>query len=85
MSEHYEGPQVVGLDLHRQRSVLVRMTPDGQRLGTVRIDNDPLALAAEIAKAGPCPEVVLEATRGWYWADVLVDAGAPVHLAHPLG
>jgi transposase len=30
--------------------------------------------------------VVLEATYGWYWAaDVLADAGAVVHLAHPLG
>jgi len=29
---------------------------------------------------------VLEATYGWYWAaDVLVEAGATVHLAHPLG
>src|SRR5213076_1109318 len=32
------------------------------------------------------PEVVLEATYGWYWAaDVLAEAGARVHLAHPLG
>ena len=32
------------------------------------------------------PEVVLEATYGWYWAaDVLAEAGASVHLAHPLG
>ena len=55
-------------------------------MDTVRIDNDPLALAAEIAKAGEAPEVVLEATYGWYWAvDVLQDAGATVHLAHPLG
>jgi transposase len=30
--------------------------------------------------------VVLEATYGWYWAaDALTDAGANVHLAHPLG
>jgi transposase len=30
--------------------------------------------------------VVLEATYGWYWAaDVLAEAGANVHLAHPLG
>ena len=30
--------------------------------------------------------MVLEATYGWYWAaDVLADAGARVHLAHPLG
>jgi transposase len=36
--------------------------------------------------AGEGPEVVLEATYGWYWAvDVLRDAGASVHLAHPLG
>ncbi len=30
--------------------------------------------------------MVLEATYGWYWAaDVLAEAGAQVHLAHPLG
>jgi hypothetical protein len=53
----------------------------------VRIDNDPFALAAELAKAGEHPEVVLEATYGWYWkaADVLAECGATVHLAHPLG
>ena len=51
-----------------------------------RIGNDPIALAEEIGKAGECPEVVLEATYGWYWAaDVLAEAGARVHLAHPLG
>jgi transposase len=55
-------------------------------LSTVRIVNEPAALAAEIGKAGTHPEVVLEATYGWYWAaDVLADAGASVHLAHPLG
>jgi transposase len=32
------------------------------------------------------PEVVLEATYGWYWAvDALREQGAVVHLAHPLG
>jgi transposase len=52
----------------------------------VRIDNDPVALGLEIAKAGPDPQVVLEATYGWYWAvDVLQAAGAEVRLAHPLG
>lgn len=84
--DDYDGTQVVGVDLHRRRSVIVRMTQAGQVLDTVRIDNDPLVLAAEIAKAGEAPEVVLEATYGWYWAvDVLQDAGATVHLAHPLG
>ena len=43
-------------------------------------------LAEQIAKAGPAPEVVAEATYGWYWvADVLEEAGARLHLAHPLG
>jgi hypothetical protein len=65
MSGEYDGTQVVGIDLHRRRSVLVRMTEAGERLDTVRIDNDPMTLAAEIAKAGEHPQVVLEATYGW--------------------
>jgi hypothetical protein len=65
MSAAYDGAQVVGIDLHRRRSVIVRMTETGERLGCVRIDNDPMTLAAEIAKAGEHPQVVLEATYGW--------------------
>ncbi len=85
--EEYDGRQYVGIDLHRRRSVIVRMTPKGQRIGLpVRIDNDPFDLARQVASWGENPEVVLEATYGWYWAaDVLADAGATVHLAHPLG
>ena len=84
--EDYDGRQVVGMDLHRRRSVLVRMTEDGRRLGTVKITNSPAALRKEIARAGQHPKVVLEATYGWYWAaDTLAAAGAEVHLAHPLG
>ena len=86
MTEAYDGRQVVGIDLHRRRSVIVRMTEDGRKLETVRITNSPAALRAEIAKAGEHPRVVVEATYGWYWAvDVLEEAGAEVHLAHPLG
>ena len=86
MREEYDGRQVVGIDLHRRRSVIVRMTEAGAKLETVRIDNDPVVLGLEMAKAGPDPEVVLEATYGWYWAvDALQAAGARVHLAHPLG
>jgi len=80
------GEQYVGIDLHRRRSVIVRMTPEGEVLETVRVDNDPVALSLELAKAGPDPEVVLEATYGWYWAaDLLQACGAKVHLAPPLG
>ncbi|HEX6521556.1 MAG TPA: transposase [Streptosporangiaceae bacterium] len=86
MTEAYDGRQVVGMDLHRRRSVLVRMTEDGRKLETARIDNSPAALRAVLTRAGKNPRVVVEATYGWYWAaDVLQAAGAELHLAHPLG
>jgi len=86
METAYDGRQVVGMDLHRRRSVLVRMSEDGRRLGMARITNSAAELRKAIAVAGKNPRVVLEATYGWYWAaDVLVAAGAEVHLAHPLG
>jgi transposase len=86
METAYDGRQVVGMDLHRRRSVLVRMTGDGRRLGMAKITNSPAELRKEIARAGKSPKVVLEATYGWYWAaDTLMAAGAEVHLAHPLG
>jgi hypothetical protein len=53
---------VRGIDLHRRRSVIVRMPADGEVLEVVRIVNDPVALSLELAKAGPDPEVALEAT-----------------------
>jgi transposase len=86
VSGAYEGKQIVGMDLHRRRSVLVRMTETGEHLETVRISNDPEYLRAVMARAGEAPEVVLEAAYGWYWAaDTLAELGAAVHLAHPLG
>jgi hypothetical protein len=38
----------------------------GQRLETIRIDNDGINHAGEVAAAGEGPEVVLEAACGWY-------------------
>ncbi|MGH3604024.1 MAG: hypothetical protein ACRDQI_08350, partial [Pseudonocardiaceae bacterium] len=64
MSGAYEGRQIVGMDLHRRRSVLVRMTETGGHLETVRISNDPEYLGQVVASAGEAPEVVLEATYG---------------------
>src|SRR3954447_3464687 len=85
MSE-YAGRQFVGIDLHRRRSVIVRTTDSGEVLETVRILNDADRLGSVLARAGEAPEVVLEATYGWYWAvDALRAGGANVHLAHPLG
>jgi hypothetical protein len=86
MDGSWDGRQIVGMDLHRRRSVLVRMTEDGRRLGTAKITSSPQELRREIARAGKAPKVVLEATYGCYWAaDTLAAAGAEVHLAHPLG
>jgi transposase len=85
MSE-YAGRQFVGIDLHRRRSVVVRTTESGEALEATRILNDVDRLNSVIERAGEDPEVVLEATYGWYWAvDALQAAGAHVHLAHPLG
>ena len=86
MSEEYVGRQVVGIDLHRRRSVLVRMTEAGEVLETTRISNDSDYLRRVMARAGEDPEVVLETCYGWHWAaDTLAELGATVHLAHPLG
>lgn len=85
MSE-YPGQQFVGIDLHRRRSVIVRTDGVGEVLEAVRIANDVDRLSEVIGRAGECPEVVLEATYGWYWAvEALQQMGATVHLAHPLG
>ena len=51
MNGDYAGRQVVGMDLHRRRSVLVRMTEDGSEAGTAQITNSPAALRAELARA----------------------------------
>jgi transposase len=76
----------VGIDLHRRRTVLVRTTEAGDVLEATRILNDVDSLNQVMGRAGEDPEVVLEATYGWYWAvDALQAAGARVHLAHPLG
>jgi len=61
VSEEYAGKQIVGIDLHRRRSVLVRMTEGGEKLETTRISNDPEYLRVVMARAGEAPEVVLEA------------------------
>jgi transposase len=84
--EGYAGQQFVGIDLHRRRSVIVRTTDTGQVLESVRIVNDVDRLGSVMARAGRSPQVVIEATYGWYWAvDALQAGGAVVHLAHPLG
>jgi len=57
--------QYVAIDLHKNRSLIVRDNAAGEELAVVRIHNDPVALAAEMARAGDEPEVAIEATYGW--------------------
>ena len=77
--------QYVGIDLHRRRSVIVRMNDAGEVLGVTKVANDPVQMSMAVAEAGG-PEVALEACYGWYWAaDLLRAQGCEVHLVHPLG
>ena len=87
MNQRYEKcRQYVGIDLHRRRSVVLRMDGEGEVVDCVRIDNSVPALVAEVGKAGAGAQVAVEATYGWYWAvDALSEAGFEVHLAHPRG
>ena len=47
----YDGKQFVGIDLHRQRSVIVRQSESGEQLSAVRIVNDPVALGLQLEGA----------------------------------
>jgi len=51
--------QYVGVDLHRRRSVIVRMDQTGRVLGTTHVLNDPVSFALAVAEAGEGPEVAL--------------------------
>ncbi|MGP3918665.1 hypothetical protein [Nonomuraea sp. 10N515B] len=66
METGYDGQQIVGMDRHRHRSVLVSMTVDGRWLWIDRIDKSPEALRTAIGRAGMNLKVVLEATYGGY-------------------
>jgi transposase len=78
--------EYVGIDLHRRRSVIYRMDEAGEKLDCVRLENDPLRFAREVAKAPVGSDVVIEATYGWYWAaDLMREMGYVVHLSHPRG
>src|SRR4051812_29604584 len=64
MSERYDGREIVGLDLHRHRTVMARMTPAGEGVEAARFANDAGVLAAPVATAGPGQVWRLEAGYG---------------------
>ena len=55
--DEYDGRQFVGIDLHRQRSVIVRQSESGEQLSAVRIVNDPVALEQQLEQAGAVERV----------------------------
>ena len=56
----------VGIDLHRRRSVVVRMNEDGESCRRSRSTTTRVTLGLALAEAGSDPEVSPEATYGWY-------------------
>jgi hypothetical protein len=62
METAYDGRQVVGMDLHRRRSVLVRMTGDG----TVALSRY-MIMALQIFLSGVGTKPVRQAESGIWW------------------
>jgi transposase len=78
--------EYVGIDLHRRRSLIYRMDQAGERIDSVRVDNEPSQFAKAVSVAPVGSDVIVEATYGWYWAaDLLKEMGYEVHLANPHG
>src|SRR5258707_14570023 len=65
LMDEFDGRQFVGIDLHRQRSVIVRQSESGEQLSAVRIVNDPVAVGLPLEPARSDPGAVLGATYGW--------------------
>ena len=62
------------------------MDEAGEKIDSVRVDNEPQHFAKEVSAAPAGSDVIIEATYGWYWAaDLLKEMGYRVHLANPHG
>ncbi len=86
MQEQVSRQQYVGIDVHRRRSVIVRIDDTGKVLGKKQVLNDPVEFALAMAEAGEGPEVALQATYGYYWAaDLLKENGDQRPPGAPFG
>lgn len=83
VSGAYADRQIVGIDLHRRRSVLVRMTESGERLETVRISNDPEYLAEQVKERSTTGTGDLTGPRS-YRDDQQLDAELTAAGCHPI-
>ncbi len=57
--------EYVGIDLHRRRSVIYQMDEQGDKIKSVRVENEPMRFAKEVSAAPIGSDVILEATYGW--------------------
>ena len=67
--------QYVGIDLHRRRSVIVRMNDAGEVLGVTKVANDPVQMSMAVAEAGP---------PRWPWRRATAGTG-PLTCSGPRG
>jgi hypothetical protein len=78
--------QYVGIDFHRRRSVVVRMSATARSSRMFGWRTIRWRSRRPWREAGADPEVVVEATYGWYSVvDLLQASGARVHLRTPRG
>lgn len=74
--------EVVGIDLHQQYCMIVRMDASGRLLDRRRVPTEASALRAYFAEVDPAAPIAFEATGNWmYLADLLHDRH--LVLAHP--
>ena len=53
--DEYDGRQFVGIDLHRQRSVIVRQSESGEQLSAVRITTIRSRCSWSLSEPAPTP------------------------------
>ncbi len=60
------GKEHVGLDLRHRRSVIYRLDQAGEKIDSVRVDNEPSRFAKTVSVAPVGSDVIVEATYGCY-------------------
>lgn len=74
-----------GIDLHRRFSQIAVINQEGELLKSNRIENGPEEFSEFLDKLDGPVEIVVEATRNWFWLlDLLEEREIKVTLAHPL-
>ena len=74
----------IGLDLHKEFSMLALLDKQGQCLRFDRMDNNPILLDKYFSQLSGSVRVTFESTRNWYWlADYFYERGIDCILSNP--